>query len=88
MHKECYATKLGVFKGNLVFGYTRFLSAPTSLFPELDGLELSTGVILLGTTNRPWSLDAAMLRPGRLDDHIYVGGPSLEERQEIFKVCC
>ena len=48
---------------------------PAHALSELDGLELSTGVMLLATTNRPWSLDPAMLRPGRLDEHILIGAP-------------
>lgn len=58
----------------------------TTWYAELDGLEHSSGVLLLGTTNRPWSLDPAMLRPGRIDEKIYVGVPTHEERQAIFEV--
>ncbi len=47
---------------------------------------LSTGVLVLAATNRPHVLDAALLRPGRLDVLLYVPPPDSEERHEILKV--
>ena len=56
------------------------------LLTELDGFGTNTGVIVLAATNRADILDAALLRPGRFDRHIYLELPNQQERQEIFKV--
>ena len=56
------------------------------LLTELDGFGTNTGVIVLAATNRADILDAALLRPGRFDRHIYLELPNQKERQEIFKV--
>lgn len=50
------------------------------LLTELDGLEKSTGVIVLAATNRPDTLDGAILRPGRLDRILYVPLPDFITR--------
>jgi AAA family ATPase len=55
-----------------------------TMLNELDGVEELNGVILVGATNRPASIDAALLRPGRLDRHVYVGPPDALARREIF----
>lgn len=55
-----------------------------TLLNELDGVEELRGVIVVGATNRPWALDSALIRPGRLDRHVYVGLPDDEARKEIF----
>lgn len=55
-----------------------------TLLNELDGVEELRGVIVVGATNRPWALDSALIRPGRLDRHVYVGLPDDEARREIF----
>ncbi|TID18152.1 hypothetical protein CANINC_003893 [Pichia inconspicua] len=55
-----------------------------TLLNELDGVEELRGVIVVGATNRPWALDSALIRPGRLDRHVYVGLPDNEARKEIF----
>ena len=55
-----------------------------TMLNELDGVEELNGVILVGATNRPASIDAALLRPGRLDRHVYVGPPDYEARYEIL----
>lgn len=60
----------------------------TSLLNEIDGVEELKGVVIVGATNRPTEIDAALLRPGRLDRHIYVGPPDYEARLEILKKCC
>lgn len=56
-----------------------------TMLNELDGVEELNGVILVGATNRPASIDAALLRPGRLDRHVYVGPPDAVARREIFE---
>ncbi|AWU76019.1 uncharacterized protein C5L36_0B12460 [Pichia kudriavzevii] len=55
-----------------------------TMLNELDGVEELNGVILVGATNRPSSIDSALLRPGRLDRHVYVGPPDAEGRKAIF----
>jgi len=56
------------------------------ILSEIDGLEKSPGLIMVGTTNKPELLDSALLRPGRFDKIIYVPPPSRPERVEILKV--
>ena len=56
------------------------------LLTEMDGFEGNTGVIILAATNRPESLDPALLRPGRFDRRIPVELPDLKGREEILKV--
>ena len=58
----------------------------TQLLTLLDSLQHVDSVVVLGTTNRPDSIDPAMRRPGRLDIEIFVGPPSRAERQEILQV--
>ena len=56
------------------------------LLTEMDGFEDNTGVIILAATNRPESLDPALLRPGRFDRRVPVELPDLKGREEILKV--
>lgn len=56
------------------------------LLSEMDGFNASKGVIILGATNRPDSLDPALLRPGRFDRRIPVELPDLKGRVDILKV--
>ena len=56
------------------------------LLTEMDGFDGSRGVVILAATNRPDSLDAALLRPGRFDRRIPVELPDLKGREEILKV--
>ncbi|MEO1942221.1 MAG: AAA family ATPase [Campylobacterales bacterium] len=56
------------------------------LLTEMDGFEDSSGVIVIGATNKIELLDDALLRPGRFDRRIYVGLPGLKDRLEILKV--
>lgn len=56
------------------------------LLTEMDGFDGSKGVVILAATNRPDSLDAALLRPGRFDRRIPVELPDLQGREEILKV--
>jgi cell division protease FtsH len=53
---------------------------------EMDGFDVSSGVILIAATNRPDILDPALLRPGRFDRQIAVDRPDLEGRYAILKV--
>ncbi len=56
------------------------------LLAEMDGFDGSKGVVLLAATNRPESLDAALLRPGRFDRRIPVELPDLKGREAILRV--
>ncbi|MEA4920456.1 MAG: ATP-dependent zinc metalloprotease FtsH [Clostridiaceae bacterium] len=56
------------------------------LLTEMDGFDCSNGVVVLAATNRPESLDAALLRPGRFDRRVPVELPDLKGRIDILKV--
>ena len=56
------------------------------LLTEMDGFDGSKGVVILAATNRPDSLDPALLRPGRFDRRIPVELPDLKGREDILKV--
>ena len=56
------------------------------LLTEMDGFEGNTGVVILAATNRPDSLDPALLRPGRFDRRVPVELPDLKGREEILRV--
>jgi cell division protease FtsH len=56
------------------------------LLVEMDGFDANTGAIIIGATNRPDTLDPALLRPGRFDRQVVVDKPDMKGRQAIFKV--
>ena len=58
----------------------------SQLLTELDGLEILTNVVVIGATNRPDIVDAALLRPGRFDRLLYVPPPDRESRIQILKI--
>lgn len=60
----------------------------TSLLNEIDGVEELKGVVIVAATNRPTEIDPALLRPGRLDRHIYVSPPDFEARLQILTKGC
>jgi transitional endoplasmic reticulum ATPase len=61
-------------------------SVVSQILTELDGMEELKNVTILAATNRPDMLDEALLRPGRLERHIYVPAPDEESRKKIFEV--
>ena len=67
-------------------GYDEKEQTLNQLLAELDGFDPSTGVILIGATNRPEVLDPALLRPGRFDRQVLVDRPDRSGRLEILKV--
>jgi cell division protease FtsH len=67
-------------------GYDEKEQTLNQLLAELDGFDPSTGVILIGATNRPEVLDPALLRPGRFDRQVLVDRPDRAGRLEILKV--
>ncbi|CAR23306.1 putative AAA family ATPase RIX7 [Lachancea thermotolerans CBS 6340] len=56
-----------------------------TLLTELDGLNDRRGIFVIGATNRPDMIDAAMLRPGRLDKTLFIELPNFEEKLDIIK---
>jgi transitional endoplasmic reticulum ATPase len=58
------------------------------ILSELDGFEAREGqnVMFMGATNEPWNIDYAMLRPGRLDEKVYVGLPDPAARRKILEL--
>ncbi len=58
------------------------------LLSEMDGFDMTQGLVVLGATNRPEVLDPALLRPGRFDRQITIPLPTLRERAAILKVHC
>jgi cell division protease FtsH len=57
-----------------------------ALLVEMDGFDTQEGIIVIAATNRPDTLDPALLRPGRFDRHIVVNLPDIVGREEILKV--
>ncbi|KAK3664681.1 AAA+-type ATPase [Elasticomyces elasticus] len=67
-------------------GGTKGLNVLTTLLTEMDGFNARQGVYVLAATNKPESLDPALLRPGRFDSLVYVGLPTAEARHEILNI--
>lgn len=61
-------------------------SVVSQFLTELDGLEELKNVVIIGATNRPDMIDPALLRPGRLEQHIFVPPPDEEGRKQILEV--
>ena len=57
------------------------------LLTEMDGMSAKKTVFIIGATNRPDIIDPALLRPGRLDQLIYIPLPDEDSRHQIFKAC-
>jgi cell division protease FtsH len=53
---------------------------------EMDGFEVSSGIVVIGATNRPDILDPALLRPGRFDRHVTIDQPDSDGRLEILEL--
>jgi len=56
------------------------------MLSEMDGFEVTTGIVMIAATNRPDILDPALLRPGRFDRQVVVPLPELEDRRKILDV--
>jgi cell division protease FtsH len=57
-----------------------------AMLVEMDGFGSNSGVIVMAATNRPETLDPALLRPGRFDRHVLVDRPDVAGREEILEV--
>lgn len=80
---DAIGTKRGFDMGDSSGGVNeRVLS---TLLNEMDGVEGRQGVVVIGCTNRPDQIDDAILRPGRLDQLVHVGLPTMEDRIDIIK---
>ncbi|KKK18399.1 putative AAA family ATPase [Aspergillus rambellii] len=58
----------------------------TTLLNEMDGIEELKSVLVVAATNKPDVIDPALMRPGRLDNILYIGPPDIEAREEILNI--
>ncbi|MEM8865397.1 MAG: AAA family ATPase, partial [Planctomycetota bacterium] len=72
--------------GGNVGGHDEREQTLNALLVEMDGFGTNSGVIVMGATNRPETLDPALLRPGRFDRHVLVDRPDVSGREEIIEV--
>ena len=78
---------LGKTRGtSVVGGHDEREQTLNALLVEMDGFSDNSGVIVLAATNRPETLDPALLRPGRFDRHVLVDRPDVRGREAILKV--
>ncbi|ALD20177.1 ATP-dependent zinc metalloprotease FtsH [Hymenobacter sp. DG25A] len=73
-------------RGNMPGGNDERENTLNSLLVEMDGFGTDSGVIILAATNRPDTLDSALLRPGRFDRQISIDKPDINGRTQIFTV--
>jgi cell division protease FtsH len=78
---------LGKTRGtSIVGGHDEREQTLNALLVEMDGFSSNSGVIVMAATNRPETLDPALLRPGRFDRHVLVDRPDVRGREAILKV--
>ncbi|HYH40392.1 MAG TPA: AAA family ATPase, partial [Burkholderiales bacterium] len=78
---------LGKTRGSsIVGGHDEREQTLNALLVEMDGFGSNSGVIVMAASNRPETLDPALLRPGRFDRHVLVDRPDVRGREEILKV--
>jgi cell division protease FtsH len=56
------------------------------LLIEMDGFDVTSGIVVIGATNRPDIIDPALMRPGRFDRHVILEPPDLEGRERILQI--
>jgi cell division protease FtsH len=72
--------------GNVVGSHDEREQTLNALLVEMDGFDANSGVIVIAATNRPETLDPALLRAGRFDRHVLVDRPDKQGREDILKV--
>jgi cell division protease FtsH len=72
--------------GSVVGGHDEREQTLNALLVEMDGFGSNSGVIVIAATNRPETLDPALLRPGRFDRHVLVDRPDVAGREAILQV--
>lgn len=78
---------LGKTRGSgVVGGHDEREQTLNALLVEMDGFGSNSGVIVMAATNRPETLDPALLRPGRFDRHVLVDRPDVRGREAILRV--
>jgi cell division protease FtsH len=77
---------IGQRRGGAVVSNDEREQTLNQLLAEMDGFEPGVGVVVLAATNRPETLDPALLRPGRFDRQVEIPLPNLRERAAILKV--
>ncbi len=78
---------LGKTRGSgIVGGHDEREQTLNALLVEMDGFTSNSGVIVMAATNRPETLDTALLRPGRFDRHVLVDRPDIRGREDILEV--
>ncbi len=78
---------LGKTRGtSIVGGHDEREQTLNALLVEMDGFGSNSGVIVMAATNRPETLDPALLRPGRFDRHVLVDRPDVRGREKILQV--
>ncbi len=78
---------LGKTRGaSIVGGHDEREQTLNALLVQMDGFESNSGVIVMAATNRPETLDQALLRPGRFDRQVLVDRPDIRGREDILKV--
>ena len=78
---------LGKTRGtSVVGGHDEREQTLNALLVEMDGFDSNSGVIVMAATNRPETLDSALMRPGRFDRQVLVDRPDVAGREKILKV--
>ncbi len=77
---------IGKSRENVLGGNDEREQTLNQLLSEMDGFDVTKGIVVIGATNRPEVLDEALLRPGRFDRRVVVDRPDLKGREDILKV--